>query len=614
MKYQSPPFSSMLMLIRVHLRRSLDTRHLVLSMALACFIPSISAEAAVVVTAEGQRIGGELSMPSEDAVTITTEAGETRTFKLIDLQRVLLRPDLSPGEADLLLIDNDGFHAAETVSQAIKLKAGLHRLTIAHWQAEGGSELKLEYSGPGTARTEVPGSMLFNVKNEQDPPTSPGYDAQGRRLPENPDATRPRLRYRYFTGPRDAPWGTIAVFNHLEEKRSGTTDRVSTRIADQREDFGALFYGYLKIPKDGPYTFHLTSDDGARMWLGADPPMLRTLGAGGSPPEQRPWTINLADDGRVHGRITAWDAQTLTLEAPLDEQTLTLHIPRDRIAAVLPRGQALAATDRAGERPAADHAYVRKADEAEGLARVSGRVLGVEADTLMFEFRGEARRIALDRLAGLVFEPPTRDAGAGPGQRFAFSQRLDLLPGHVLPGQWQALSDGVVRFDTAWGQAIDVPAEQVAAVRMIGGRLIHLADTEPDDVRIVPYFDRVVPMRRNRSIPGGTLELINGPREQRGFAVHGQTHLHFSLAGGFERFLATAGLAAPDGEAGEMTFRVLGDGKPLFEHAGLTADDPPLNIDLDITGVDQLTLETGFAGGQDVGDRGVWADPRLIRK
>jgi hypothetical protein len=570
--------------------------------------------AAVVVTAEGRQIGGELSMPSQDTVTVTTEKGEARTFALIDLERVLLRPDLSAGQADVLLIDNDGAHAAETVSQTVKLKAGLHRVTIAYWQGPGGRELKLEYSGPETPRTEVPGSIMFNVKNEQDqdPPTSPGIDAQGQRLPENPEATRPRLRYRYFTGSDDTAWQSMAVFNRLEEKRRGTTDRVSLRVADQTSHFGVLFYGYLKIPTDGEYTFHLTSDDGARMWLGADPPMLRTLGAGGAPPEARPWTLRLRDDGRVSGRITAWDAQTLTLEAPLGEQTLTLRIPRDRIEAVLPRGEALAPANRAGEEPGTDHAYVRKADEAEGLARVSGRVLGLEGDTLLFEFRGEARKIALERLAGLIVAPPTRDAGSG--RRFAFSQRLDLLPGHVLPGRWRALEDGTVRFNTAWDQAIAVPAEQVAAVRMIGGRLIYLADSEPDDVRIVPYFDRVVPMRRNRSIPGDTLELINGQRYERGFAVHGQTHLHFNLAGGFERFHATAGLAKPDGEAGRVSFRVLGDGKPLFEHERYTAADQPLAIDLDVTGVNQLTLETHFAGGQDVGDRAVWADPRLIRR
>ena len=74
------------------------------------------------------------------------------------------------------------------------------------------------------------------------------------------------------------------------------------------------------------------------------------------------------------------------------------------------------------------------------------------------------------------------------------------------------------------------------------------------------------------------------------------------------------GLASPGGEDGDVTLRILGDGKPLFEHEHLTAADPPLTIDLDVSGVNQLTLETGFGGGQDVGDRVIWADPRLIRK
>ncbi len=583
-----------------------------LSVALITWQVAVPADAGVVITAEGERHGGELTMPSEAQITLTPEEGEPRTFDLIDLERVLLRPDLSPGQADVLLIDHDGRHAATTESASVKLKAGLHRVTLAYWQGPGPRELKLEYSGPDLPRTEVPGSAMFNVKNEQDPPTSPGYDATGLRIPENPESPRPRLRYRYFTGTEDEAWTAMSVFDQLEEKRSGTTDRVSVRVADQEQYFGVLFTGYLKIDKDGEYTFHLTSDDGSRLWLGTDPPMLRTLGAGGAAPEARPWTVELAGDGRVTGRITAWDEKAVTIQAPLGDEALTLKAPREHVRQLLPRGEKLAAADRVGETPTADHAYVRKDGDDKSLARVSGRAMGIEDQTLLFEYRGELRKIALDRLAGLIFA--AADAGPPASDRFAFSQRLDLLPGHVLPGRWAGLEAEQLTFETAWGQRLTIPSLQAAAVRMIGGRLIYLADSEPDDVHLVPYFDRLLPMRRNQGITGQPLALINGQRFARGFAVHGQTHLHFNLAGGFERLMLDAGLASPGGEDGDVTLRVLGDGKPLFEHKHLTAADQPLTIDLDVSGVHQLTLETGFGDGQDVGDRVIWAEPRLIRK
>jgi hexosaminidase len=32
--------------------------------------------------------------------------------------------------------------------------------------------------------------------------------------------------------------------------------------------FGLRFTGYLRVPADGVYTFHLVSDDGSRLWIG----------------------------------------------------------------------------------------------------------------------------------------------------------------------------------------------------------------------------------------------------------------------------------------------------------------------------------------------------------
>lgn len=580
-----------------------------LPLLLCCLSVSCWATEGVVVTAEGQRLAGVLSLSGDGSISVKPADGDASVFALGDLERVLLRPDLSPGKADIQLINNDGVHTSQTTSQSIKLKAGLHRVTIAYWQQSGPQDLRLEYQGPDIGRQVVTGSVLFNVRDEAEPPVSPGFDAQGFRIPENPEAPRPRMRYRFMTGDDTANWGTVEVFSSLTQKRTGTTDQISLRVANETSNFGILFSGYIKIAADGEYTFHLTSDDGAVMWLGKDPPLMSTLGQGATDPATRPWKVVLTDQGRIAGKLTEW-TQTLGLDVPHGEATLALRIPRERVQSLWAEGYAT--PDRLGEAQNEDHAYIARQPEGQPLEvrRVSGKAVGIEGNELLFEFRGEQRRIAMDKLVGVVFAPP---AAAGPRSR-SFSLRFDLLAGHVLPGSWKSLDEQNVTLTTTWGQDITVPTSSIAQVRMIGGRLIYLADSEPDDIRQTPYFDRVLPVRRNQSIGGMPLEIYQGGFHSRGFAVAGRTLLHFNLGGSFERLLVDVGLHKPEGELGDVDIRVVGDGRVLFERKGLTAADPPVAIDLELTGVNQLTLETDFGGGQDVGDRVVWGDPRVIRE
>jgi hypothetical protein len=59
--------------------------------------------------------------------------------------------------------------------------------------------------------------------------------------------------------------------------------------------------------------------------------------------------------------------------------------------------------------------------------------------------------------------------------------------------------------------------------------------------------------------------------------------------------------------------RIVGDGKTLFDRPEARGDQPPEEFDVDVSGVKTLSLEVDFGRGQDVGDRVVWANPRLLR-
>jgi hexosaminidase len=79
------------------------------------------------------------------------------------------------------------------------------------------------------------------------------------------DTLRPGLAYAYFEG----------EFKSADEVRSGRPLRLSTvpdvglRGDERPEHYGVRLTGLLRVPGDALYTFYLSSDDGAKLWIGS---------------------------------------------------------------------------------------------------------------------------------------------------------------------------------------------------------------------------------------------------------------------------------------------------------------------------------------------------------
>ncbi len=73
----------------------------------------------------------------------------------------------------------------------------------------------------------------------------------------------PGLDYKYFEG----AWVNLPDFSKLEVKKTGTVEDFGLSIQDQRDNFGIVFSGYLKIAEKGEYLFATRSDDGTRFTL-----------------------------------------------------------------------------------------------------------------------------------------------------------------------------------------------------------------------------------------------------------------------------------------------------------------------------------------------------------
>jgi alpha-L-fucosidase len=62
------------------------------------------------------------------------------------------------------LIDNDGPHGEKEASAPVALEAGWHPITVGMFQATGGLELQLSWSGPGFAKARVPAGALGRLQ------------------------------------------------------------------------------------------------------------------------------------------------------------------------------------------------------------------------------------------------------------------------------------------------------------------------------------------------------------------------------------------------------------------------------------------------------------------
>ena len=85
------------------------------------------------------------------------------------------------------------------------------------------------------------------------------------RAPDNPASTLAGLYYRYYEG----TFSTMPVFNNLLPVKSGTVATFDLTPRNRNDNFAFQFEGYIDVPAGDIYTFKVTSDDGARLYIGS---------------------------------------------------------------------------------------------------------------------------------------------------------------------------------------------------------------------------------------------------------------------------------------------------------------------------------------------------------
>jgi hypothetical protein len=142
--------------------------------------------------------------------------------------------------------------------------------------------------------------------------------------------------------------------------------------------------------------------------------------------------------------------------------------------------------------------------------------------------------------------------------------------------------------------------------------MVYLSALSPAATKTEAAVGPARPPAADRSAALSPLCLA-GTTYERGLGMRARTEVGYRLDGKWQRFRALVGLDSQAARASRgVVFKVLGDGKALFEKQVLPGD-LPVPVDLEVGGVKELVLVLEPGPGLEVGDYGDWADARLLR-
>ena len=244
---------------------------------------------------------------------------------------VLRSGDFGAWVTSVPLLNNDGIHSEQTVSCGRFFEAGRYPLQLDWFNQFAAFRLDV------SCETTNPGEK------------SPLYPPVGKM--ELLHATHAEC----FQG----LWSSLPNFQLLRPVKTGTVTNFDVGFRSRDEMVGIRFEGYFDAPQAGTYLFHLTSDDGSRLWVGNFAVPVKKLGTN-APPSAPPAMIG-------ESMATPEERRLATIEG--------------RVSFVTSRGQGLGFELRAGRETVlvqmADAGALKPADLLNACVRVSGLAGGV---------------------------------------------------------------------------------------------------------------------------------------------------------------------------------------------------------------------------------------------
>jgi len=255
--------------------------------------------------------------------------------------------------------------------------------------------------------------------------------------------------------------------------------------------------------------------------------------------------------------------------------------------------------------PNNDLIYVVKNGRAQ---RSAVSVTSITDKLVDFELRGDAYDFDLDGIAAIVFGANT---GFPPDRQPRPRAVVALTTGERIEGKLLSVGESVrCRLDE--GFVLDIPARNLHSIEVSSDKLVWLSELTPKVVQ-TPAFDRVWPWHTDRSVAGPGFEL-GGQHYERGIGLVPHTRLTYDLAGRFDIFEAAIGIDDRGGPEAHAIFRVLVDGKKVFESEPMTRGKKPHDLRVALNKAKSLVIEVDFGKNYDLGDFCAFANARVVQQ
>ena len=242
------------------------------------------------------------------------------------------------------------------------------------------------------------------------------------------------------------------------------------------------------------------------------------------------------------------------------------------------------------------------------LNSLEGVLRDISAEEVDFQYDGDLIPVKRTRVEGLIYRAVERVL------RDPICRIIDVNGCEWFLKSMDLKDETSLEVATTAGVRATLDVRRITAIDFTAGNTVYLSEVEPDRIDWKPFFDtgalsgslaKLHRPRMNRSFSGEKLTVSkeNGVASfEKGIAIHSQTRLEYLLPGKFNRFVATAGIDPAVRPQGNVRLVITGDRKPLFEGI-MTGEDPsPVELNLDLTGVERLAILVDFGDGLDIAD------------
>jgi hypothetical protein len=242
----------------------------------------------------------------------------------------------------------------------------------------------------------------------------------------------------------------------------------------------------------------------------------------------------------------------------------------------------------------------------DGKARsLPGTLVSLDPAEAAFRFGDRTRTIRTENILGVVF-------ARGVQTKADYPTTFELRDGSVFAGRLRSGSAEQLKVESSVGIVADLNLSVIARMRFRSPRVVYVSDLTPVTQRVEGRLHREWPLARDRSLTGEPLSIA-GRTFDKGLGMHSRTEVAYAIEGHFESFAATIGIDDSVRPAGSVVFRVIGDGKTLFDSGLITGQDQAVNVLVDMKNIKGLTLVVDYGDDLDLSDHAVWGAARLIK-